>query len=78
MKQPDKHALYRIAGGEDEDMKVEMSSCMTCKRKRAGGPQCDAFPERIPDAILEMEHDHKTPYPGDGGLLYLPDKESQH
>jgi hypothetical protein len=43
--------------------------CSSCKHKRFG-PKCDAFPERIPDAILEAEHDHSTPFPGDGGIMF--------
>jgi hypothetical protein len=48
------------------------SSCGTCARKSGFGPTCTAFPAGIPPQILSGEHDHKTPVPGDGGLLYDP------
>jgi hypothetical protein len=47
------------------------SSCQTCARQ---DPiylkRCQAFPNGIPEEIRRGKHDHKTPYPGDGGLLY--------
>jgi hypothetical protein len=33
---------------------------------------CRAFPGGIPDPILVMDHDHREPYPGDGGIRYEP------
>lgn len=32
---------------------------------------CAAFPAGIPTAIILSEHDHRTPYTGDGGVLYV-------
>jgi len=46
------------------------ASCVSCERKRRG-PVCDAYPEGIPEVILNGNVDHKTPYPGDHGLTYL-------
>lgn len=36
--------------------------------------RCEAF-ERIPDEIWEGQHSHRTPYPGDGGKLFVHWKE---
>lgn len=32
--------------------------------------RCAAFPEGIPPAILQEQHLHKTPYPGDHGISF--------
>lgn len=45
--------------------------CVTCNRYR-GLLTCDAFPERIPQVILEGSFDHRKPYPGDGGIRWTP------
>lgn len=31
---------------------------------------CDAFPEGIPDDILESEFDHREPHEGDAGVTF--------
>ena len=38
-------------------------------------PQCDAFPDKIPDAIYDLGHDHRKPYPGDNGIRFEPVEE---
>lgn len=47
------------------------ASCVSCRRK-VRGPICEAYPDGIPEEILDGRVDHKTPYPGDHGLIYLP------
>lgn len=49
-----------------------MPICLGCTRFHPDSPAltCSAFPHGIPVAILESEHDHRQPYPGDRGLTY--------
>lgn len=47
------------------------ASCVSCLRK-SRGPVCEAYPDGIPEVILNGKVDHKTLYPGDHGLTYLP------
>lgn len=35
-------------------------------------PTCVAFPDGIPWPITTGEHDHRNPFPGDGGTTYEP------
>jgi hypothetical protein len=43
--------------------------CVSCMHK-GEGLTCTAFPDRIPDAILFSEVDHRKPYVGDHGIQY--------
>ena len=52
------------------DGSLDISQCIDCKYKHIGYGTCDAFPESIPDEILENKHDHKNPYPGDNDIRY--------
>lgn len=54
----------------DGDLRV--SQCAFCQHKHLGALGCDAFPDRIPMEILTGDHDHSLPFPGDGGLVFLP------
>ena len=39
------------------------------------GMRCDAYPQGIPDEILESEVDHRLPYAGDGGVQFEQNPE---
>jgi hypothetical protein len=43
--------------------------CVTCNNI-IEGITCKAFPEGIPQAILDGGVDHTQPYPGDNGFRY--------
>ena len=43
--------------------------CNRCAH-HLGAARCAAFPERIPNAILDGEHDHREPYLGDRGIRF--------
>jgi len=47
-------------------------ACWKCKWKNKGEETCGAFPDGIPDAILDGSHDHTTSFPGDNGILFEP------
>lgn len=52
------------------------SICHGCSHLREAtsledrGATCDAFPEGIPEAILQGGFDHREPFPGDGGVRF--------
>lgn len=49
--------------------------CIGCTRLHGDlrDPKCDAYPERIPNAILLSKADHRKPYEGDQGLQFAPE-----
>ncbi len=46
--------------------------CATCKNHIPMTLTCKAFPERIPDEIMDGKWDHREHYQGDNGILYEP------
>jgi len=76
MTQMDANDAYseRMTGHADE---FAQPICNRCHHYRGYG-KCAAFPDRIPDAILDDEHDHHKPYPGDNGIRFEPrDEQTQ-
>jgi hypothetical protein len=51
--------------------------CTSCKRLKAGGLTCTAFPQRIPPKIVTFGADHRVPIEGDQGLQYMPDPKKE-
>lgn len=49
----------------------QSQQCLFCAHYR-GALSCDAFPLGIPPTILKGQHNHRKPYPGDGGIRYEP------
>jgi len=45
---------------------------MLCKNYRGVGT-CRAYPNDIPNEIYQGRHDHRKPFPGDGGIMFEPD-----
>jgi len=48
--------------------------CEICKNliKDNNFYRCRAFPDGIPEVILDGIQSHTEPYPGDGGILFEP------
>ena len=60
-----------VAGGYGPLLDVRRIACITCVHRQSDST-CLAFPDGIPDEILEGEHDHRTPFRGDHGIVYSP------
>ncbi len=47
--------------------------CFSCRHLRMTFPvSCDAFPDGIPEDILDCTVQHDAPYPGDNGIQFEP------
>lgn len=62
-------------------MRLQPILCMSCRRRQFKGdctpePQvCGAFPDGIPSEILWNRADHRYPYEGDHGLMFVLNPE---
>lgn len=48
---------------------LRVTQCSFCQHLRKGFV-CAAFEDGTPEEILFGEHDHREPYPGDGGVRF--------
>jgi hypothetical protein len=53
--------------------------CQLCKHRRHGThpPTCDAFPDHIPLQIRQMHVDHRQPFPGDRGITFAAEDDTE-
>lgn len=63
-----------------DDLPVYSPICFRCRHldlNQISARRCRAFPTGIPMAIWTGQHDHRTPFPGDGGIHYEPPTEEE-
>lgn len=67
----------RIIDDRSVNYPIYGEQCVRCKNWSTERPaddigsMCKAF-RRIPRGILEGTHDHRLPFPGDGGIRFEP------
>ena len=55
---------------------VPVPMCYSCAHLSIEpGMICDAFPEGIPEAIYLSRFDHRMPYAGDHGIVFMQDPD---
>lgn len=54
---------------------ISVTPCVFCRRFRAKTypASCEAYPDGIPEAILEGRVDHRKPFQGDHGIRFEPE-----
>lgn len=62
---------------EKEILVNAVKYCNNCKHRYPHGIKCDAFPDRIPTAVLIGDIDHRLPIDGDHGIQYEPKEEEK-
>ncbi len=55
---------------------IQAPQCVECKHFLQPGWRCAAYPQGIPEPILDGEHDHRKPFFGDNGIRFEPVEES--
>ena len=57
-------------------MTMYESQCSSCRhaaiRNGRFVGECSAFPDGISPSLLQNQHDHRHPYPGDQGIRWAP------
>ena len=54
------------------DLFMDGFDCLFCKHLNKDKISCTAFPDVIPDPIIEGQYDHRKPYSGNNGVLFDP------
>jgi hypothetical protein len=69
LEENDKRSENRFITRDNDIRFLGKSQCSHCRHKLADRT-CRAFVDGIPGAILLNLHDHRNPYPGDGGIRF--------